>query len=429
MPKTDTIVIGAGQAGLSLSHHLTRAGRSHVVLDRGRIGERWTERWDALSLLTPNWLNRLDGGEAHEDPDGFLSRDGFISYLRRYARASGGHVAEYIGVLSVERARDGFHVATEAGGWQARNVVVATGDQSAPRLPRVASTVPRWLRSIHANRYRNPEALRAGGVLVVGAGPSGQQIAADLRRAGRDVVLAVGNHARSPRTYRGRDIWWWLREAGDLDRTAEEVAAATAAGARPKTLALSGANGGEQLDLGVLQEFGVELAGHVEGFDGTHVRFADDLHETAAAADLAMRVALDEIDQHIERTNPRWSHERDRLPELDLGPGPATLDLAARGIATVIWATGFRREYPWLHVPEALDEAGEVVHRHGVTEVPGLYVLGLKFQRRKISHAIGGVGADAAFLAEHIVQGLEAPAVERSRPGVVVRLRPAISPC
>jgi putative flavoprotein involved in K+ transport len=422
MPKTDTIVVGAGQAGLSLSHHLARAGRPHVVLDRGRIGQRWTERWDALSLLTPNWLNRLDGGAAYDDPDGFLSRDGFVSYLRRYARANGGHVAEYVGVLAVEQARDGFHVSTEAGGWRARNVVVATGDQAEPRLPAVASRVPSWLRSIHASRYRNPQALRAGGVLVVGAGPSGQQIAADLRRAGRDVVLAVGGHARSPRSYRGRDIWWWLRESGDLDKTADQV------GVKPRTLALSGANGGEQLDLGVLQALGVELVGHVKGFEGTRALFADDLRETAAEADRSMRSVLDEIDEHIERASLRWSPAPDRLAALDLGPGAAAVDLAARGIATVIWATGFRREYPWLQVP-VLDGAGELVHQAGVTEVPGLYVLGLRFQRRKLSHAIGGVGADAAYVAEHIVRGSEAPAAERQRRGVAGALRPAVTPC
>jgi len=172
----------------------------------------------------------------------------------------------------------------------------------------------------------------------------------------------------------------------------------------------------------------VELVGHVEGFEGTWALFADDLRETAAEADRAMRSVLDEIDEHIERASFRWSPAPDRLAALDVGPGAAAVDLAARGIATVIWATGFRREYPWLQVP-VLDGAGELVHQAGVTEVPGLYVLGLRFQRRKLSHAIGGVGADAAYVAEHIVRGSESPAAERVRRGVAGAFRPVVAPC
>jgi putative flavoprotein involved in K+ transport len=234
------------------------------------------------------------------------------------------------------------------------------------------------------------------------------------------------------RRYRGRDIWHWLKEAGDLDRTLEEASAAGPV-VKSRTMTLSGANGGEQLDLGVLRSLGVVLAGHVEGFGGTEASFTDDLSETAAEADLHMRVVLDEIDDHLERTSPHWGYAPDRLPDLNLEAGPLALDLAAHGISTVIWATGFRRAYPWLHVP-MLDAAGEVVHRHGITSVEGLYVLGMRFQRSRASHIIGGVGADAAFLAEQIVGRLAERASRRWNPARIlaargVGLQPLVSPC
>jgi len=207
MRATGTVIIGGGQAGLSLSHHLARARQPHLVLERGRAGERWySERWDSLTLLTPNWLNRLDGGETHVPADGFLGRTEFARYLREYAQRRRTHVHEHVMVAAVEQWRDGFHVRTDAGVWRARNVVVATGDAAEPFVPAEATAAPPWIAQLHSSRYTNPSALPSGGILVVGAGPSGQQIAAELRRAGRDVVLAVGRHTRSLRRYRGRDI-------------------------------------------------------------------------------------------------------------------------------------------------------------------------------------------------------------------------------
>ena len=205
MRTTDTVIIGAGQAGLSLAHHLTVAGQSPTVVERGRIGERWhSERWDSLTLLTPNWLNRLDGGSPHLQPHGFLRRADFAEYLGRYARGTRSPIHENVAVTAVEETHGGFHVDTDAGQWRAGNVVVATGDSADPRIPAIASSAPAWVRQLHSSRYRNPQSLPAGGVLVVGAGPSGQQIAAELRRAGRRVVLSVGRHTRTMRSYRGQ---------------------------------------------------------------------------------------------------------------------------------------------------------------------------------------------------------------------------------
>jgi putative flavoprotein involved in K+ transport len=403
MPTTNTVIVGAGQAGLTLSRYLTRAGHDHAVLDGGRIGERWrTERWESLALLTPNWLNRLHGGRAHGDADGYLQRDAFVDYLRSYARTNRAPVHEYAAVTRVAPSRAGFHVDTEAGRWHARNVVVATGDSAVPHLPAASASTPRFLHQLPASRYRNPAALPDGGVLIVGAGPSGQQIAAELRRAGRIVILAVGRHARMMRRYRGRDIFTWLKDLGDLDRTLDEVYDPIAAKLTP-SFALTGANAGEHLDLAVLHRLGVTVTGRFERFEGRRAVFAADLQDSLADAERRMRRVLDKIDDHIEQFRPRvWLRDSERLAAVDLPAGRETIDLASAGIATVIWATGYRREYPWLHVP-VLDGEGEIVHLRGVTPINGVYVLGLKFQHRRSSHFIGGVGADAGFIAAHVL--------------------------
>lgn len=399
--KTDTIVVGAGQAGLSLSYYLTRLGRRHIVLERGRVGGQWLARWDSLSLLTPNWLNRLHGGEPHADTHGFLPAPAFAAYLRRYARSFGAPVHERASVRGVTHTHGGFEVETERGSWQAHNLVLATGHAAEPRVPAVSRAVPSRVAQMHASAYRNPAALPEGGVLVVGSGPSGQQIAAELRRAGRDVVLAVGQHTRSMRRYRGRDIWYWLYAIGDLHQTAADIRHRLVG--KPTSLAVSGAHGGEQLDLALLGELGVAIAGRVRGFDGTSVSFADDRDEKISDAELGMRSILDRIDDHIAEVQPAWPHEPDRVPEVRLEPPFAALDLAERRIGTVLWATGYRRDYSWLDVPDALDRDGEIVQRHGVSPVPGLYTVGLNFQRYRASHFIGGVGADALPLARELV--------------------------
>ena len=245
--RVETVIIGAGQAGLALSRGLTAAGRPHVVLERGRVGERWrSERWESLRLLTPNWLNRLPGAPALPDPDGYLDRLGSSSTSRRTRR--GRRFTSGTTVLGVRRSRRGHLVVTDAGEWHARNVVIATGDCDVPRVPAIAADAPPFLHQLHATAYRRPARLPDGGVLVVGAGPSGQQIAAELRRAGRDVVLAAGRHARMPRTYRGRDVFAWLHATGQLDDHVDHVPDLAAARRAP-SFPVSGAHGGESLGL------------------------------------------------------------------------------------------------------------------------------------------------------------------------------------
>jgi putative flavoprotein involved in K+ transport len=402
--STETAIVGAGQAGLALSRYLTDAGHDHVLLEQGRIGERWrSERWDSLVLLTPNRYNRLPGSPEHADPDGFLARTDVVSYLRAYAGSFGAPVEEGVTVETVEQAGDGFRIDTNRGVWRAANVVVATGDAAEPRVPAEAALAPAGLVQLHASGYRSPAGLPGGGVLVVGAGASGQQLALELARAGRSVVLAVGRHARIPRRYRGRDVWAWLDAAGHLDDAIDEQLDPEAARRRP-SLALSGSNGGEELDLGGLSKLGVVVAGRLRGFDGHRAAFAPDLEASVAESDAGMRRVLARIDRHAVDVLGQPA-ETEPVADVVLPPARESVDLRAERIESVVWATGYRRSYPWLRVP-ALDGAGEIVHHRGVTPVRGLFVLGLRFQWRRKSHFVGGVGEDAAFLAGILDTGL-----------------------
>jgi putative flavoprotein involved in K+ transport len=397
MQSTETLVVGAGQAGLALSWYLTRAGHEHVVLDRGRIGERWrTERWDSLTLLTPNWLNRLPGSPPHDDRHAFLGGAGFAEYLHDYARGFGAPVVEGAAVRSVERNGSGYRVETGAGRWAVRNVVVATGHCDRPAVPAFSTRAPKGMHQLHAIGYRSPESLPPGGALVVGAGPTGQQLAAELRRSGRDVVLSAGRHAWLPRRYRGYDIWHWLHVTGALDRTIDEVPEEAAASS--PSLVLTGANGGERLDLGVLHGLGVVVSGRLRGFAGTRAVFADDLAANVEDAERRMRRALRRIDERIAAVGAAEPIADDPIPSFALPAGPRSLDVADAGVTSILWATGFRRDLSWLKVP-VLDAAGELLHQGGATSSPGLYGLGLRFQRTRKSHFIGGVGEDAATLA------------------------------
>jgi putative flavoprotein involved in K+ transport len=404
----ETVIIGAGQAGLALSRSLTAAGRPHVVLERGRIGERWrSERWDSLRLLTPNWLNRLPGAPALPDPDGYLDRRGVVAHLEAYA--AGAPVHEHTSVVSVRRRGRGHLVLTTAGDWQARNVVIATGDCDVPRVPAPAAAAPPFLHQLHATSYRRPGRLPQGGVLVVGAGPSGQQIAAELRRAGRDVVLAAGRHARMPRTYRGRDVFAWLHATGQLDDHVDHVPDLAAARRAP-SFPVSGASGGESLGLDRLTALGVAVTGRLHGFAGDHALFADTLPRDAADADRRLLRSLALFDAYISLARVE-APSGDPPPAVAIAAGPRRLDLRGR-VASVVWATGYRRAYPWLDEP-VLDAHGELVHRQGVTAVPGLFALGLRFQRTRRSHFLGGVGDDAALIARAIVASAPGARLER----------------
>ena len=392
--RIDTVVVGAGQAGLALSHHLTAAGHEHVLLERGRVGQRWNERWDSLTLLSPNWMNRLPGEPDPADRDGFLPLAEFVAHLDSYARSLGAPVVEGVEVERIERFGGGFRVTTTGGAWLARSVVLATGDAAEPHVPIAPPQEP---LSLHSSQYRRPELVPEGPVLVVGAGASGQQLALELQQAGRDVVLAAGRHSRAPRRYRGRDIFEWAHILGDFDRTIDEMPDVEAA-QRVPLFPLSGANAGEDLGLDRLAAAGITVTGRLMGHDGGRAVFGDDLYENVAAADARLRKLLRRID-----ANPlAEGREPEPLPDVILPPAQRTLDL--RRLGAIVWATGFRRSYAWLHVPGVLDGRGEIVQRRGTTRASGLYTLGLAYQYRRNSHFIGGVGRDAETVAEAILE-------------------------
>jgi putative flavoprotein involved in K+ transport len=408
MVAIDTVIIGAGQAELALSRLLTDAGHDHVVLERGLVGERWrSERWDSLALLTPSWANRLPHDDEPEDPDAYPSRSEFVATLQRYALSFGAPLHERTTATAVEWVGSGFRVRTDRGEWQARNVVVATGDCAVPAVPWFATSAPARVEQLHASRYRAPELLAPGGVLVVGAGPSGHQIADELARARRRVVLAVGRHARIVRRYRGRDIWAWLDALGDLSRSLDEPARRTRGGPRP-ALPLDGRQGGRTIDLGVLAEAGVRIAGRLEGFAGSHALFESGLEATIAEADDRLGRLLGRIDDHIDsRADAQAFPPSERIAPIQVPSPVSRIDLAAEGISAIVWATGYRRHFPWLRIPEVIAGDGGILHDRGRTVVPGLYVLGMRWQSRMTSHQIGGVGADATFLAAQIAVGAD----------------------
>jgi putative flavoprotein involved in K+ transport len=412
MECIDTVVIGAGHAGLAVSRLLSAAGHEHVVLERGRVGERWrSERWDSLHLLTPNWMTRLPGFSYRgPDPDGYLAADAFADHLDRYAASFDAPVVERATVENVSRAwpTRSYRVVTDKGTWRAGNIVVATGPHGTPLLPpavRDGDLGP--VDVVSAQRYRNPAQLRPGGVLVVGASSSGVQIADELARAGRSVILSVGRHTRMPRRYRGMDIFWWLESTGRLARTIDEMPDARAA-RRETSLQLAGRNSpelfGQNLDLAVLQANGVRLAGRLDRVGGGRAWFSDDLGATVHAADRLMHRFLDAVDDYIRRSGlgrEVWEPVRPRPVELPTRP-LAWLNLSAEPISTIVLATGYRPHHPWLQLPVTAPD-GSIEQYRGVTAAPGVYVVGQRFQHRRDSGFIDGARYDAGAVARHLL--------------------------
>lgn len=396
MKRTQAVIVGAGQAGLAMSHCLGRRGIDHVVLDRGRVGERWrSERWDSLRLLTPNWMSRLPGWSYRGgDPDGYMTMPEVVRYLEDYARSSAAPVESGTLVRAVDRSPDGYRVETNRGAWVTGAVVIATGQCDRPQIPAMAGRLPPDIIQITPSHYRNPDQLPDGGVLVVGAAATGVQLADELQRAGRRVTLAVGRHTRLPRTYRGRDILWWMDRIGLLDETADHVPDLARARAQP-SLQLVGHPDGRTIDLAALHGQGVRVVGRILDIEGHRLFLRDDLAETTAVAQRKLERLLARIDASTGDGGPL---SRDVPPPVALPASPAALDLRAEGIQSVVWATGYRRDYGWLKVP-VLDGSGEIVHQGGITPSHGLYALGLRFLRRRKSNFIDGVGADAEELA------------------------------
>ncbi|MEZ4649693.1 MAG: NAD(P)/FAD-dependent oxidoreductase [Candidatus Eisenbacteria bacterium] len=407
MKRKDVVIVGGGQAGLAMSHCLNRRGIDHVVLERGEVGQRWrNERWDSLRMLTPRWQSRLPGFSYRgPDADGFMTKAEVISYLEDYRSSFSAPVRTGVAVEAIEPQEDGFEVRTSDGAWDAGNVVLATGACARPNVPTMAASLDPRIEQVVPTRYRNPGQLGPGGVLVVGASATGLQLAAEIARSGRAVTIAVGQHTRLPRNYRGRDILYWLDALGVTRETTDEVNDLGRSRNQP-SLQLVGTEDHRSLDLGVLARMGVRVVGRLSGLLGRHACFADDLAQSVRHADRKMTRQLDRVDRFLAARGLEGAFPLDARPDsIELDEAPTQLDLRAEGIETVLWATGYRREYPWLQMP-VLDARGELEHDGGITPVAGLYALGLPFQRRRNSTFLDGVGQDAEELAAHMAQRL-----------------------
>jgi putative flavoprotein involved in K+ transport len=399
--NVDVLVVGGGQAGIAMSEHLSAAGLSHLVLERHRIAERWrSERWDSLVANGPAWHDRFPNLEFDLDPDAFASKEQVADYFVAYAQQIQAPIRCGVEVLAVRRnaGRAGFEVETTRGTIDARYVVAATGPFQRPLIPPLIPAAAPVLQ-IHSSAYRNPDGLPEGAVLVVGAGSSGVQIADELLRAGRRVLLSVGPHDRPPRSYRGRDFVWWL---GVLNKWEMQT---PPEGAEHVTIAVSGAHGGRTVDFRDLDRRGMTLVGFMTACEDGTLRFAPDLAQNIAQGDAYYLSLLDEADEYAARMGLDLPEE----PEArELGPLPAgaidpvrELDLAGAGVTSVIWATGFTADYSWLPVG-AVDANGRPNHRRGVSAEPGVYFLGLPWQSRRGSSFIWGVWHDARYVADHI---------------------------
>lgn len=411
--RVTTVIIGAGHAGLAMSHGLTARSIDHVILERGEVAHSWkTERWDSLRLLTPNWLSRLPGYRYDgEDPDGYRTMPETIGFLERYAASISAPVQTHTPVTSVERTDDGYRVATGQGEWRCQALVVASGACNRPNVPAFAESLPREIHTLSAMEYRNPSRLPPGGVLVVGASATGTQLAEEIHRSGRPVTIAVGEHIRAPRVYRGRDIKWWMDAAGVLDDRYDEVDDVGRARHVP-SLQLAGSTDRRNVDLNRLTELGVRLVGRLAGIADGKAQFSGSLLNQCALSDLKMNRLLDRIDawatEHGLDDGAPAPHRFE--PTRVEGAPPLGIDLGRGEIRTVLWASGFHPDYSWLNVP-VLDRKGRIRHDGGIVEAPGMYLLGLPFLRRRRSSLIDGAAADTHDLAEHLARSLARGAV------------------
>jgi putative flavoprotein involved in K+ transport len=404
MYAINTIIVGGGQAGLAMSYWLRRHHIEHVVFERGRIGERWrSERWDSLRLLTPNWQSRLPGLTYRgTEPSGFMSKDTLVRYLESYADEIDAPVHQNTSVLSMREDMQGYLVTTNSGTWRCQNIVIATGACDLPNVPLSASKLSSKVAQVLPTRYRRPSDLPKGGVLVVGASATGIQLADEIHASGRPVTLSVSKHTRLPRAYRGRDIMDWLETLGILDQRIEDVADPERSRAQP-SLQLVGRSDLEALDLRTLQQQGIQLVGRVQDIEGVQITLEDNLKEDIARSEARLTRLLDEIDSYIDTFGLYEAVGSSRRPlEVKVEQTPTSLNLEERGITSVVWATGFKRSYPWLHLP-IVGPDGEIIHDRGITPARGVYVLGLHFLRRRKSTYLDGVGEDAKELAAHLV--------------------------
>jgi len=408
--SVDVLVIGAGHSGLAVSRFLLARSVDHVILERGEVANSWrTERWDSLKLLTPNWQSRLPGYcYSGSDPDSYMSMPEVIDFISGYAEFSRAPVVTGTEVVSVQSLDTGYRVVTNRGEWRTRALVIASGAFNLPLIPAISDALPGEIKQLSTRDYRNPHQLESGGVMVVGASASGLQLATEIQASGRQVTLAVGEHVRLPRIYRGKDIQHWMHVTGVLDEKYDAVDDIRRARG-VSSPQLVGTSDRRTLDLNALSGAGVCLAGRLAGVRDGKLQFSGSLRNVCKLADLKMNRLLEAIDDWIAERGPGESRDpAERFDPTDIPASPRLgLDLAGGEIRTVVWATGYRPDYSWLEVP-VLDHKGQIRHDGGVVEVPGMYVLGLPYLRRRKSSFIHGAEDDARDLCEHIVAYLDA---------------------
>ncbi|HEX9258017.1 MAG TPA: NAD(P)-binding domain-containing protein, partial [Acidimicrobiales bacterium] len=395
-------IIGGGHNGLAMSKRLSDRSIDHVVLERGEAANSWrAERWDSFTLLTPNWQSRLPGLVYDgEDPDGFMTGGEIVAFVERYARTISAPVHAGVTVTAVRAADSGYQIVTDRGAWECRCVVLASGANNLPSVPAFASAVPAGVEQVNPLRYRSPDELPDGGVLVVGAAATGVQLADEIHASGRPVTLSVGEHVRVPRTYRGRDIQHWMEAIGRLDERYDEVEEIrkARAGASPQ---LVGTPERRSLDLNSLSDVGVTLRGRLGGVRDGVALFSGGLRNHCALADQKLTRLLDDIDtwidEHGVEAGPVERYEPTRVER----GAPLTADLTTGEIRAIVWATGFRPDFSWLDLP-VFDESGRLRHDGGVVCAPGVYYLGGTFLRRRKSSFIHGADDDTRELAEHL---------------------------
>jgi putative flavoprotein involved in K+ transport len=401
---TTTVIIGAGHAGLATSRRLTERSLDHVVLERGEVANSWrTERWDSMRLLTPNWQSRLPGMRRDgDDPDGFMTMPEVVRFIDSYASAIGAPVQTATTVTRVVAADTGYEVTTDRGVWHCATVVIASGASNIADVPAVAQAVPTSVDMVTPMTYRSPGCLAERGVLVVGASATGIQLADEIRRSGRPVTIAVGEHVRLPRTYRGRDIFWWMDAAGVLDERHDEVDDLVRVRHVPSPQ-LIGTPDHRSIDLNTLARLGVEIVGRLGSLHDGVAQFSGGLANTCPLADLKMNRLLDRFDQWASGTDTDEVDPPHRFEPTSVPPASVLeIDLRRRDIGTIVWATGYRPDYSWLDVP-VLDRKGRILHDGGIVrDGPGMYLLGGNLLRTRRSSYIMGAEQDTHDIATHL---------------------------
>jgi putative flavoprotein involved in K+ transport len=407
--EMETVIVGGGHAGLTMSYFLSQLGREHVILERGRVGERWrSERWDSFCFQFPNWTIELPGYKYQcDDPEAFAPGREVVRFIEDYAAYIKAPTRCGVEVASLERTEDSsrYLLTTNNGAIEAANVVIATGPYQLPVIPAMSAHVPNNILQVHSNAYRNPAQLPPGAVLVVGSGASGCQIADDLQQSGHRVYLSVGRHSRTPRRYRGQDFAYWGAALKRPEQIVDTVPINLRKGAE---VLLTGANGGYDVDLRSMAARGIVLLGHLQGIQDGALILADDLEQNLAKGDESLENFKKAVDDYV--TNNGLEAPEEREPEVnsnitkEISIPVSHLNLKDAGVSGIVWATGFRYDFDWVKLP-IFDDGGEPVHRRGVTQFPGIYFLGLRWlYKRKSAFLLRASGAeDATYLAEQII--------------------------